>query len=359
MDVRVGYTSHLVALIAEASTAAGRLLDIDHDRRAALAQASRRESARLSARLDGSPLDDEIAASVDEGRWVAPDELVAVERVGGWAGALRLEGMATADVAAVEYANLLRAHAEEPRLAAELFDQPLAVLAELHGLICTGLVDPEVIGRSRSTVQAIHDGAQGRVVFNPPDPEQLPGLLAELESWLRGDGQEGSAAYPAPVAAAIVHELILQWQPYEAANGRLARAASRLVLRARGMDPDGLAVPERAWAQDPGGYYGEVAATIRRRGDLGPWVERMTEALVASLSAAADAAHPEAPPVEPSFRARAAAGEMASGEVVTVADYARKHGVSRETAWRDLRTLAIYGAVVREPRSLGRRYRKP
>ena len=359
MNVRVGYTAYLVALIAEASMAAGRLLDIDPERRAAIAQAARSESSLLSARLDGSPLDDATAADVDSGRWATPDELVAVERVGGWAGALRLEGMATADVAAVEYANLLRAHAEEPRLATELFDRPLAVLGELHGLICTGLVDPEVVGRTRGTVQAIHDGAQGRVVFNPPDPDLLPGLLAELEAWLRGDGQEGSAAYPAPVAAAIVHELVLQWQPYEAANGRLARAASRLVLRARGMDPDGLAVPERVWAQDPAGYYSEVAATIRRRGDLGPWVERSTEALVAALDEAARAAHPEAPAVEPSSRARAAAAQMAAGEVITVADYARRHGVSRETAWRDLRTLAVYGAVVREPRSLGRRYRKP
>ena len=359
MDVRIGYTSYLVALIAEASTAAGRLLDIDPDRAADIAQASRHASARLSARLDGSPLDDETVAAVDEGRWVAPEELVAVEKVGGWAGALRLEGMATSEVAAVEYANLLRAHAQEARLATELFDRPLEVLAEVHGMLCSGLVDPEIVGRSRATAQAIHDGAQGRVVFNPPDPELLPGLLADLEAWLRGDGQEGSAAYPAPVAAAILHELLLQWQPYEAANGRLARAAYRLVLRARGMDPNGLAVPERTWAQDPGGYYSEVAATIRRRGDLGPWVERCTEALVSALDEAESVAHPDAPPVEPSSRARAAVQQLAPGEVLTVVDYAARHAVSRETAWRDLRTLAASGAVIREPRSLGRRYRKP
>ena len=359
MDVRVGYTPHLVALIAEASTAAGRLLDIHPQHRAAIAQASRHESARLSARLDGSPLDDETAVAVDQGRWEAPAELVAVERAGGWAGALRLEGMATSEVAAVEYANLLRAHAEEPRLSTDLFDRPLDVLAELHGLLCAGLVDPAVVGRSRATAQAIHDGAQGRVVFNPPDPALLPGLLAELEAWLRGEGQEGSAAYPAPVAAAIVHELLLQWQPYEAANGRLARAAYRLILRARGMDPDGLAVPERAWAQDPGGYYSEVAATIRRRGDLGPWVERCTEALVAALDEVAATAHPDAPPVEPSSRARAAAQQMVPGETITVVEYATRHGVSRETAWRDLRALAVCGALLRESLSLGRRYRKP
>jgi Fic family protein len=357
MDIRVPYTAHLVGLVAEASTAAGRLLDLPLEQREPLMQRSRHDAARLSARLDGSPLDDETVARVDAGGWSAPAELVEVERVGGWAGALRLEGMATHEVAAVEYANLLAAYDEEPRLAEEFFDAPLAVLAELHGIICRGLVDPAVIGRPRVTAQAVHDGAQGMVVFNTPDPEAVGPLLRDLEAWLRGETQEGSAAFPAPVAAAVVHELILQWQPFEAANGRLARAASRLVLRARGMDPFGLAVPEDQWVRDAGGYYGEVAATIRRRGDLGPWTERATEALVQALALVVARAHPAAG-AAPHPRALAAAAALPSGATITVGDYAQQQGLSRETAWRDLRALVVWGEVVREPRNLGRRFRR-
>ena len=357
MQIRVPYTAYLVALVAEASTAAGRLIDLEPDRRAAMAAQSRRDVARYSARLDGSPLDDATAAAVDDGTWTPPADVVAVQHVGGWAEALRLEGMATSDVAGVEYSNLLAADDLQPELAHDFFDRPLEALAALHAVICRGLVDADVAGRFRTTVQAVHDGAQGRVVYNAPDPLALPDLMAELQAWLRGDGQEGSAAYPAPVASAMVHELLLQWQPFEAANGRLARAAARLVLRARGMDPDGLAVPERWWAADPGGYYAEVAATIRRRGDLGPWAERSVEALAAALEDAADSAH-AAPETTPDPRAITAAEQLGPGESITVADYAVAHGVSRETAWRDLRTLAVAGVVVREPKSLGRRFRK-
>lgn len=357
MNIRVPYTAYLVALVAEAATAAGRLIDLDPARRADLASRSRREAARLSARLDGSPLDDETAGAIDEGTWVAPAEVSAVEQVGGWAQALRLDGMATSDVAGVEYANLLAAADLEPGLAETFFDRPLDALAALHGVICRGLVDPEAAGRFRSTAQAVHDGAQGRVIFNAPDPAAVPGLMAELEAWLRGDGVEGSAAYPAPVVSAVVHEVLLQWQPYEAANGRLARAAARLVLRARGMDPHALAVPERSWAADPGGYYAEVAATMRRRGDMGPWAERCVEALASALAAAADAAHQVATS-SPHARALAAAQALVPGQSVTVADYADLHGVSRETAWRDLRGLAANRIVVPEPKSLGRRFRK-
>ena len=357
MQIRVPYTAYLVALVAEASTAAGRLIDLPPDRRAALAAQSRRDVARYSARLDGSPLDDATAAAVDDGTWTPPADVVAIQHVGGWAEALRLDGMATSDVAGVEYSNLLAADDLQPELAQDFFDRPLEALGELHAAICRGLVDAEVAGRFRTTAQAVHDGAQGRVIFNAPDPLAVPDLMAELQAWLRGDGQEGSAAYPAPVAAAIVHELVLQWQPYEAANGRVARAAARLILRARGMDPHGLAVPERWWAADPGGYYAEVAATMRRRGDLGPWAERSVEALAAALHEAADSVHAVAPG-PPSPRAVSAAEQLAPGQSITVAEYAVAHAVSRETAWRDLRALAAGGLVAREPKSLGRQFRK-
>ena len=357
MNIRVPYSAYLVALVAEASTAAGRLLDLPPEVREPIAGRARAEASRLSARLDGSPLTDETADLVDSGSWTPPAEVLEVQRVGGWAGALRLEGMATEDVAAVEYANLLATHDDEPRIAEYFFDEPLRALAELHALICRGLVDPDVAGRRRLTSQAVHDGAQGRVIYNTPEPEAVPSLLGGLEAWLRGDDQEGSAAYPAPVVAGVVHELLLQWQPYEAANGRLARAASRLVLRARGLDPSALAVPERSWVRDPGGYYGEVAATIRRRGNLGPWVERSTEALAEALTAVVLDAHPAAAEV-PHPRAIEAAAAMAPGVTVTVADYAREQGVSRETAWRDLHVLAASGEVERVPGNLGRRFRR-
>src|SRR5688572_29304982 len=124
MDVRVTHTSYLVALLTEASVGAGRLLDLPDDDREELRATARRETARFSARLDGSPLEDGTVVSVDAGDWQRPGTVAAVARAGGWAGALRLDGMATQDLAAVEYANLLAAYDEEPHLATRFFDEP-------------------------------------------------------------------------------------------------------------------------------------------------------------------------------------------------------------------------------------------
>jgi Fic family protein len=356
MQFTLKYTDHLVSLVAETTTLAGRLVDVAAADLQAAQQQARRETARWSARLDASPLEPATVAAVDQGEWQRPELPLPDERAGGWASALRLDAMETQDVAAVEYDNLCRAYDVESELAEELFDQPLQTLARLQGVICEGLVAPEVIGRPRRTEQAVHDGAQGMVIFNAPDHESLPALLESLQRWLRGEDAEGSAAYPGPVVAAVVHERLLQWQPFEAGNGRLARAAARLVLRARGVDPHGLAVPERWWAADPAGYYGEVAATMRRRDDLGPWVERHLETLQIALTESVAAIRQPLRP--PSPRALELVGQLEAGASVTVAEYAARAGISRETAWRDLRDLMIAGYVIRESKSLGRRFRR-
>ena len=357
MQLKLSYTHHLVSLVAETANLAGRLADLTPPQREQLLSTARRDSARLSARLDGSPLEPQTVAAVDRGEWVRPEAGLTAERAGGWASALRLDTMETQDLTAIEYANLCRTFDAEPELAEQLFDQPLVTLARLHGMICETLVEPEVIGRPRRTEQAVHDGAQGMVIFNAPDHETLPGLLEQLQQWLRGDGTEGSAAYPAPVVAAVVHERLLQWQPFEAGNGRVARAAARLVLRARGFDVDGLAVPERHWAADPTGYYYEVAATIRRRDDMGPWVERHLETLHTALLDTVRAVRPALR--GPSQRALALVEQLNPGEAITVSEYAGRAGISRETAGRDLRDLRIAGHLIGEPKSLGRRFRRP
>jgi hypothetical protein len=357
---RIPYTDHLVALLGRSEAAAARIAGADPDRRAAMATDARREAARRSTRLDASPLTDETADAV-EIRLAAGEPPVAhapeiptaeALRV-GWARALQLDGMQTQEVAAVEYANVLALSAHEADLAGALFDRPLQVLADSHGLLCNGLVDPEVVGRPRVTEQAMHDGAQGLVLYHAPPPAAVPGLLAALGAWL-GDR---SAGVPSVVVAGIVHERILEWLPYEAANGRLARAAARLVLRARGVDPQGLAVPERLLAADPVGYYAEVAATARRRGDLGLWLERWAEAVCTALEEAADAVDPRLPPAL-SPRARALAEALHSGVRVTVKEHAERTGIRREHALDDLRSLERAGVLRVEPRSRGLRWRR-
>lgn len=386
MDVT--YSHHLVGLVARAEVAAARLAAADPDRRAAAARHARREAARLSARLDGSPLEDATADAVDAGRGPKPPAAgpppaggpgadaaepdgqtgdtpapgdtpgpggpvppAPSPHSGGWARVLRLEGMPTQDVAAVEYANLLAVAEQQAALAENLPADPLDTLRRLHTAVTDRLVAPEVAGAWRRTEQAIHDGAQGMVIYNAPPPAAVPEAMAALERWLR----RAAAVVPGVIVAGVVHERILEIQPFEAANGRVARAAARLVLHARGIDPHGAAVPERALAADPAGYYREVAATIRRRGALQRWLERHTAAVAAALEEALETIQPTPRP-EPPPHARAVVADLPAGSELTLADYARDAAVGLAAARHDLGVLARAGLVAERPGTSGLRF---
>ena len=54
--------------------------------------------------------------------------------------------------------------------------------------------------------------------------------------------------------AAVVHGELLTLEPFGTADGVVARAVSRLVTIASGLDPHGLGVPEVYWMRQSGDY---------------------------------------------------------------------------------------------------------
>ena len=100
-----------------------------------------------------------------------------------------------------------------------LAHSPRQVFARLHTLAAKGEVDEDQLGRPRGGVGA----------------ERLSGLAQLL--------LEPTSA-PALVTAAVVHAELHAVAPFVSHNGLVARAAERLVLVARGVDPTSLTVPE-------------------------------------------------------------------------------------------------------------------
>jgi hypothetical protein len=191
--------------VAEAGEQAREALGRAHRHRANLrgwpasaAEAALR-AARASSVLDGGSL--QLA---DDG---SPDPVLA--------GALRvaeaLEGGATSLIGVWQRA-------------------PLQAIARLHALAAADIADDEHLGRPRG------DADIGRRLE----------LLADIVT--------GGSLVPAPVLAAVVHGELLTLAPFGTADGVVARAVSRLVTMASGLDPHGLGVPEVYWMQRSGDY---------------------------------------------------------------------------------------------------------
>lgn len=194
--------------VADASDQAREALGRAHRHRANLrrwpvtaAEAALR-AARASAVLDGGlKLDDQLDAS-------ATSDPV-------FAGALRvaqaLEGGETTLVGVWQRA-------------------PLQALARLHMLAAADRVDESRLGRPRAE----------------PDVGPRLELLAKIVT--------GGTAAPAPVIAAVAHGELLTLAPFGSADGVVARAVSRLVTIATGLDPHGLGVPEVSWMRRAADY---------------------------------------------------------------------------------------------------------
>jgi hypothetical protein len=107
---------------------------------------------------------------------------------------------------------------------------PLQSLARLHMLAAADLAEPDRLGRPRT------------------DAEVGPRL--ELLASLVTGRTEASTA----VVAAVAHGELLTLRPFGAEDGVVARAVSRLVTIAGGLDPHGLGVPEVSWMRQPTAY---------------------------------------------------------------------------------------------------------
>jgi hypothetical protein len=370
---RVGFSAHLAELVGRVQRHAGRASAADPATLTRLAGQARVETARRSLRLDASPVTDETADAVERGEMATqavaqgvgdgPGGAPATEDhpphpgghpphpgVGGWAVALGLEGLGTQEVAAIEYAGCLAAVDAEAELARRLFAEPHATLVALHERLTAGLVEPARADRGRTTDQAVHDGAQGQLLFSLPDPEVARARLAALCDWLG----RASVSLPTPVLAGVVHECLVEWQPFEGAGGRLGRAAARLVLRARGLDPYGVLVPDRRGSVEPTAYHRQVAASIRRRGDLAPWLAWWLEGVAITARATADRALGVEASPPPRLQRWLAASAPAS---VTVAEYADAVGCSPEEAAAELDQGQRAGVVRADADTRGLRFR--
>jgi Fic family protein len=129
----------------------------------------------------------------------------------------------------------LRVSSELGSLAGTWRNAPRQVLARLHALAAAEGPYPDDLGRPRSTDTAKDPLELGR----PPAPAEVAVRLDSLSDLLTTPTEA-----PAVVVAGIVHGELLALRPFGWGDGVVARAAARLTLVDRGLDPKSLAAPE-------------------------------------------------------------------------------------------------------------------
>ena len=96
---------------------------------------------------------------------------------------------------------------------------PLQALARMHAVAAAGLADDDELGRPR-------EGA---------------GVSERLTTLAEAVSSSGAAGV---IVSAVVHAELMTLRPFGTVDDIVARASSRVVLVQRGVDPDGITVPE-------------------------------------------------------------------------------------------------------------------
>lgn len=136
----------------------------------------------------------------------------------------------------------VRLHADLGQLLVPWRHSPRQAMARLHVLAAADLVaDSDALGRPRSAGAPYDDPLS---LGEAPDPLEVSARLDGLARVLTG----GTSA-PAVVVAAVVHGELLALRAFGVADGVVARAAARLVLIDRGLDPKAVSAPEVGHAE--------------------------------------------------------------------------------------------------------------
>lgn len=131
-------------------------------------------------------------------------------------------------------------------------DEPIGeeTVQRIHGLVMTGKPVPDPY---RDGQNVIREGASGAIVYLPPEAPDVPGLMADLFTWITG--QLGGHELPAPIVADVTHYQHATVHPYYDGNGRATRLLATLVLHRAGYGLKGIYSLDQHYARELAAYY--------------------------------------------------------------------------------------------------------
>ena len=150
---------------------------------------------------------------------------------------------------------------------------PISVrlLCDAHRLLLDGVRGAgKQPGELRRSQNWIGGARPGRAVFVPPPPDQVPGLLADLERFIH-DPAQALPALPPLVRMALVHVQFETIHPFLDGNGRIGRLLIAALLEQWGLLPEPLVYLSGYLKQHQAEYYQRLSA-VRTDGDWEGWV---------------------------------------------------------------------------------------
>ncbi len=143
------------------------------------------------------------------------------------------------------------------------------------------LDDPRNEGRYRTNQVYVGNPVTGEVIFMPPPPEEVKGLMADLVEWL---SSEAAASMNPVLVAGIVHYEFVRIHPFVDGNGRTARALATLVLVTREFDIKRFFALDDYYDGDRPSYYRALNQVDQETLDLTGWLDYFTQGVLVAIA---------------------------------------------------------------------------
>lgn len=163
-------------------------------------------------------------------------------------------------------------------------EMSLKLLLEVHTQVITGLLPKFETGALRKKPVVVNDPKTGKVVFLPPDHNQVPKLVDELIKFV----DKNEAKVDPFILAGIFHKQMVLIHPFMDGNGRTTRLMTKLLLAKMGLNTFNLFSFENYYNKNVTKYfqtvgefgdYNEIVNAI----DFTSWLEYFTEGIIDEL----------------------------------------------------------------------------
>lgn len=133
-------------------------------------------------------------------------------------------------------------------------------------------------GEYRRVQNYVANAATGVVVYTPPHPAQVPGMVTELVAWLNRPG----TVHPVLVSGIAQFQLV-HIHPFVDGNGRTSRLLSTLCLYRSGYDIKRLFTISEYYDRDRPAFYRAIQSVRERDMDMTGWLEYFAQGLATQL----------------------------------------------------------------------------
>ncbi len=160
----------------------------------------------------------------------------------------------------------------------------LPLILQIHRQVMEGLMPEYETGALRQKPVVVNDPRSGKMVYLPPDHEQVKGLMEELISYV----QENRKRIDPLILAGIFHKQMVIIHPFMDGNGRTTRLATKVLLAKMGLNTFNLFSFENYYNQNVTRYFETVGERgnyydLVERVDFSAWLEYFTEGLIDEL----------------------------------------------------------------------------